>query len=723
VRRLAALAVVIGGAWFALAQPQPALGHAALRSSDPTANAFLQRAPGQITLSFTEPVDNKSSSFEVLDASGKTVKLGTLVIDGGTMTAPVPQLEPGIYNVLWSNVSRVDGHAIRGSFPFTVLRPDGTLPSQVNTVSGLSTDSDPRPLADGIAVRALSLLGLVIVVAGALITLLWEKSEDSMSRKLTLAVYVGAGVLLAATLLNFATIRNAYSGLGVRELVFQTPSGGYWLTRLGLVLLITVATTFMAEAPRRTAAALMACVGIYLWAFTATSHAAAGIGSGWSRAFDFAHGASALTWIGAVTGIALAARFGSRESPWARLLPRFSLVASAMVFIILTTGLVNAFVEIEKPSKLWDTRYGLTLLIKLGLMLPLLAVAGYNARWGKVRLLSGAPGEHRRFLRFAMAEAALGLMVFAAAAALTQTTVSKSVALQPESRLFDQSASFSDLGIHLLIDPNHTGLNTYRVDLKDASGTPVSADRIRLIFRYQDDANIGASSLTLSPGGQSFVGQGPFMTLEGRWRIEVEIRRPNADDVTGFFDVRPAGAAVLGNVIGGEWSKPTPGLTWNQFGGIVFVLAGLGFALSRTPVRQLGREAGWAANGASMAGFAAGVLLLFGVHSHTPSGALPTNPIFPDANSIAQGRAIFQSNCAACHGQSGVPPKGLNLNPYPLDLTVHVPQHPDGQLHEFISQGIPGSAMRAWSQGDGKLSDEQIWHVVNYLHTLTPQDH
>src|SRR4029079_2384550 len=129
----------------------------------------------------------------------------------------------------------------------------------------------------------------------------------------------------------------------------------------------------------------------------------------------------------------------------------------------------------------------------------------------------------------------------------------------------DQSASFSDLGIHLLIDPNHTGLNTYRVDLKDASGTPVSADGIRLIFRYQDDANIGASSLTLSPGGQSFVGRGPFMTLEGRWRIEVEIRRPNADDVTGCFDVRPAGAAVLGNVIGGEWSKPTPGLTWNQF--------------------------------------------------------------------------------------------------------------------------------------------------------------
>ena len=130
----------------------------------------------------------------------------------------------------------------------------------------------------------------------------------------------------------------------------------------------------------------------------------------------------------------------------------------------------------------------------------------------------------------------------------------------------------------------------------------------------------------------------------------------------------------------------------------------------------------WATNGATLASFGFAGLLLFGVHSHDAVGTLPTNPIFPDQNLIAQGRTIFQQNCAACHGISGVPPKGLDLSPYPLDLTVHVPVHPDGQLFQFISNGIPNSAMRSWSSGAGSLSDEQIWHVVNYLRTLTASD-
>jgi mono/diheme cytochrome c family protein len=123
-----------------------------------------------------------------------------------------------------------------------------------------------------------------------------------------------------------------------------------------------------------------------------------------------------------------------------------------------------------------------------------------------------------------------------------------------------------------------------------------------------------------------------------------------------------------------------------------------------------------------MFGFSFGVLLLFGVHSHAVTGPIPTNPITADANSIAQGKTLFEQNCSACHGQTGVPPKGLDLNPYPLDLTVHAPLHPDGQLFNFINDGIPGSAMRAWGSGDGKLTTEQIWHIVNFLRTLTPQE-
>ena len=51
---------------------------------------------------------------------------------------------------------------------------------------------------------------------------------------------------------------------------------------------------------------------------------------------------------------------------------------------------------------------------------------------------------------------------------------------------------------------------------------------------------------------------------------------------------------------------------------------------------------------------------------------------------------------------------------------MHVPQHPDGTLYNFIADGVPGTAMVAWRNAG--LSDEEIWHLVNYLRTFTPAD-
>jgi mono/diheme cytochrome c family protein len=278
--------------------------------------------------------------------------------------------------------------------------------------------------------------------------------------------------------------------------------------------------------------------------------------------------------------------------------------------------------------------------------------------------------------------------------------------------------------VSLAVDPNRTGLNTYQVQLSDAAGQTVAADRVQLTFRYRDDETVGPSTLVLQPGSEpgTFAGQGPYLTLQGNWRIEVEVRRPDADDTTTFFDIRPAGAGAAYVRRGGTWDNPAPGLTWNEFGGFIILIAGFGFALWGSRLSRFGRPFGWASNGMTMACFGIGALLLFGVHRDTRDTANLTNPIFPDQNSIATGRTIYSENCAACHGQRGIPPRGLELNPYPLDLTVHVPQHTDGAIFQFIHDGLPGTAMRAWGEGDGALSDEQIWHLVNFLRTLGTVD-
>ena len=716
--------LLFAGAIGSLLRPADALGHAALVRSEPTANAFLQKAPLSISLLFTEPVDDRASGIRLLDARGAELKAPAPVElsgNGLTLTLKLGTLPPGIYNVLYKNVSRIDGHALQGSYPFTVLKADGSLPDSVNQVQGISSDPDPAPLADGIAVRALSLLGLAIVAAGALLILLWGSDGVALRRGLGFAVYAGAGLLAIATMLNLSTIRDAYGGsVSLTELVFQTPSGGYWLTRLGVVMLLGVAGTFVHEAPRRTGVALVAGMGVYAWAYTATSHAAAGSGSAWARAFDFAHAMSALLWIGAVIGLVLSARLAGRSAPYRRLMPRFALVASAMVFVLLATGTLSAFVEIDSADRLTSTRYGVTLLVKLGLVALLLGVAAYNARWGRARLEAGAPGEPRRFIRTASVEVMLGLAVFLGASFLTQTSVSKSVADTGETKAFDEVYAGADLDVRLNVDPNATGLNKYRVTLISKSGTTLEAERVRLTFRYQDDQTVGPSTLTLAQvDDRTYLGQGPYLTLEGQWRVEVEIRRAEADDATAFFAVRPAGTSVNELRRGGMWANPAPGLSWNQFGGMVLLMAGLAFALARNRLSSLARRAGWAANGMTMLGFGVGTLLLFGVHPHEPPpGGFLANPVAADQNSISAGRALFMQNCASCHGQTGVPPKNLKLDPYPLDLTVHVPQHPDGALYNFIAKGIVGTAMRSWTTGQGKLTEQQVWHLVNYLRTL-----
>jgi mono/diheme cytochrome c family protein len=43
---------------------------------------------------------------------------------------------------------------------------------------------------------------------------------------------------------------------------------------------------------------------------------------------------------------------------------------------------------------------------------------------------------------------------------------------------------------------------------------------------------------------------------------------------------------------------------------------------------------------------------------------------------------------------------------------IHVPVHTDRALYRYISQGFPGTDMPGFTD---KLTQEEIWHLVNYL--------
>ncbi|HIM95230.1 MAG TPA: cytochrome c [Gammaproteobacteria bacterium] len=92
------------------------------------------------------------------------------------------------------------------------------------------------------------------------------------------------------------------------------------------------------------------------------------------------------------------------------------------------------------------------------------------------------------------------------------------------------------------------------------------------------------------------------------------------------------------------------------------------------------------------------------------------NPVSANMHSVNQGEQIFQKNCISCHGKSarGDGPLAKTLTPKPTNLRMMSGMHADGDFAWKISNGR--GAMPAWKE---MLKQEQIWHVVNYIQSLS----
>ncbi len=95
--------------------------HAHPKSMAPAADATVA-APAEVSMTFTEALEQAFSSLTVVDAAGHAVANGKAEVDSTTHTVmrlALPALAPGVYTVKWVAVAR-DGHRTNGSYSFTV---------------------------------------------------------------------------------------------------------------------------------------------------------------------------------------------------------------------------------------------------------------------------------------------------------------------------------------------------------------------------------------------------------------------------------------------------------------------------------------------------------------------------------------------------------------------------------------------------------------------------
>jgi copper resistance protein D len=95
-------------------------------------------------------------------------------------------------------------------------------------------------------------------------------------------------------------------------------------------------------------------------------------------------------------------------------------------------------------------------------------------------------------------------------------------------------------------------------------------------------------------------------------------------------------------------------------------------------------------------------------------------PVPFDAISVANGMTIFAANCVLCHGPqakgNGVLAKTFPIPPVDLLTEPHTAKHTAGDFFHWLTHGIPGTGMPAFAD---KLSEEDRWDVVNFLHATS----
>jgi copper transport protein len=534
---------VVAACVATMASPSPALAHATLESSTPSNGEVLSRAPRQVVLRFDEPVESAFGSVRVYDESARRVDEGrTTRPEANAVAVGLPSdLPRGTYTVAWRVVSS-DSHPVSGAFVFHIGRPGAGAGGVVGQVLEEQAASEAVDLAFGI-VRFLNLALILLCLGGPIALGLVLAGEQRPNRRPLWAALGVVGSLLALVSLAGIGLEGAQaSGLGLGaairssliEDVLDTRFGQVWLLRAVLAVLVAllaaIAVWWARPVERRLA--WVACALGALIALTPALSGHARVEGGIAVVTDWVHVLAASAWAGGLAFLLLALWWarGVRWETASKAVPRFSKLAVASVGTLLLAGVVSGFLELRSWSGLWETTYGRLLLVKVSLVVPLLALGGFNNRFSVPKLRAGMASalERRRFLLATGTELALMVVIVGVTAALVAEPPAK-------TQLAAQGPVSVDGFVHpfqinVVVDPALTGANEIHIYLLNhLTGQPAKVAEVRVAASLPA-AGIGPLRLRAVPAGPGHVViPSATFPLAGNWTLRLDIRRGEFD--------------------------------------------------------------------------------------------------------------------------------------------------------------------------------------------------
>ncbi len=566
-----------------LALPAAATAHAYLIRTAPAASVVLDSPPGQVALTFDEAVEPRFAIVSVTDASGTQRTAGAVArstTNPDTLLQPLaPHLQQGWYLVYWRAIS-IDGHPVQGAFTFAIGPNPGPAP-QFPVPHLSATATTPQLLIARWAMflttmTAIGLFVLRLLIARAVI----RRVPGAGLHALGLAFVTASvlGLIAIPVYLDFAiandSLRSVFD-LGALIPLFRVTAFGRGYLDLELCFGLFCAAAWIAlwldrpDRPRRSVAELAATTGALL-AATATliipgavGHAGQTSPRGMSMALDSVHLAAGSIWLGGLVGL-LVVWVSLRESePRAApsrvqvlsvVVPRFSNVAFVAVLLLLGTGTAATIVHMPALNALWDTGYGVAILVKIGLLTSAMALAAVNLLRTKPALVAAREQPQRgdaaaRLLRRLISgEAVLvGSAVFAAAVLSSLAPPPPSFALQNSALAkvgpgrVAQTLERAGYRIEVLLTPNKAAApNSFALRIT-RGGQPLRGATVTLTLNHLE-MQMPQQQYTLTeiqPGVYSR--SAPALVMVGKWGLSFQVTPKGGPPFTALIVDQAAG--------------------------------------------------------------------------------------------------------------------------------------------------------------------------------------
>jgi copper transport protein len=308
---------------------------------------------------------------------------------------------------------------------------------------------------------------------------------------------------------------------------------------------------------RRSVAELAAQAGALLAAAAvlvvpgAIGHAGQTSPRGLSVPLDWVHLIAGSLWLGGLIGLLVlwfTASAGRRVTALGVIVPRFSNVALVSVLVLLASGTGATIIHMPTISALWQTSYGVAILVKIGLLTGAVALASGNLLRVKPRLVAARERPEQGTAASGLLRRLIGGEAVVVAGAVFTAAVLSSLAPPPPAFALQDSA-IAQVGpgrvirtvvragyrLQVLVSPNKAAAPDSFALRITRGGVPLRRANVTLTFSHLEMEMAPQQYQLRETRPGLYSRAAPALIMVGKWGLSFQVSPPGQPSFTALI--------------------------------------------------------------------------------------------------------------------------------------------------------------------------------------------